>query len=236
MRYDQFRAAWDRALAASRLTPMLEPVERIEVHDLDRSYKVRVGPFAPLDARPFHVTALLSWQWDVLKSARTVMTEEDLYMQLSGRDIYNQFDTAPSWLRVDIVLSANLPLGEPIPMPAQPRVASWLREVTARLEQYEPLLADETVHAADDRGPDALAWKGDQTFKVSCNAQGELLLEGVHLAAWQLVALPRCWDDPDRSDPPPDDQLARLFARINARALGWVDCLDHLASSGSTNS
>ena len=47
--------------------------------------------------------------------------------------------TVKPWMRIDIKLSATLPYGEPIAMPAPKAWAAWAREVLGRLENIEPL-------------------------------------------------------------------------------------------------
>lgn len=51
---------------------------------------------------------------------------------------------------------------------------------------------------------------------------GLLNLEGVTFKAWQLINLPRQWDDSKKSDPYPDDVLLNLAGRI-AKALNVLE-------------
>ena len=130
------------------------------------------------------------------------------------------------------MLNANLPHGKPLPMPSQERRARWIDEAMSRLDRVERLLPKETV-AEDAHGRLAvLAWQSDPVIKATCDAHGALLLEGVELAAWQSIHLPRIWDDPDREeDPPPDQDLARMFARIRGSLYAWMEALDHLVTT-----
>jgi hypothetical protein len=55
------------------------------------------------------------------------------------------------------------------------------------------------------------------------------MLEGVELAAWQSVEVPRILDDPDRElDSGPEETLAAMFVRTRAAVAAWMQALDHL--------
>ena len=73
-----------------------------------------------------------------------------------------------------------------------------------------------------------LAWQGEPEIKLTCTPLGELRLQSVEIGAFQIIELPRRWDDPDREpDDGPQDQLAAMFRRVKAALVAWVDVMDH---------
>jgi hypothetical protein len=230
MRYDEFRAAWDRALTESRMGTFGSPSEMIDTSALGRRYTVSVEPLGGQDAEPFFVTARLAWRWSALHAARTATTEEDMLSAVIGRENVDDIRSEPPWLRVDVRLRASLPWGKPVPMPSSESLARWIGEVSGRLERIEPLVPEETVRETPDGLLEVLAWRGAPRLECATNAKGELQLHSVALESWQALALPRRWDDPDKADPDPAWQLGDLFARLRAALLGWMESLDHLTA------
>ena len=98
MNYDNFRLAWQEALAGAVLRIWGFPDEAIVLPDMARTYRtyVSLGGMPPADA--FNVTAELSWEWDALLSARSETTEEDMLMQILGDGRRNAPTESP-WLR-----------------------------------------------------------------------------------------------------------------------------------------
>jgi hypothetical protein len=69
---------------------------------------------------------------------------------------------------------------------------------------------------------------GEPELKVPCTSGGDLRLESVKLRAFELVTLPRRWDDPEReADDCPRDQLTMMARRVKAALVAWVDLIDH---------
>ncbi len=229
MKYEEFRAAWERALAESGMPAMGLRSESVDLLDMDRTYTVRVAPLGGQDAAPFFVVAELSWRWDALHAARASTTEEDVLTELHGRERAADLDTEPPWLRVDVALHASLPWGEPAAMPTQSNLARWSQEMSGRLESVERLLPDTTVRETEDGMTEMLAWQGTPELVFSCDEEGALALEKVTLRAWQAVTLPRSWSDTSKFDADPEPQLSSLFAHVKTALLGWMECLDHLA-------
>jgi hypothetical protein len=129
----------------------------------------------------------------------------------------------------DDSLSASLPYGKAIPMPAPMAWSKWAREVHGRLERIEPLVPEETTREGRDGRLEILAWQSDPVAKVVCGAAGELRLESVEIAAGQIIELPRHWDDSERNpDVHPAAQLHKLFERVRASLHAWMQALDHL--------
>ncbi len=218
-----------RGLRESKLEVMgLRARETIDLESTDRTFKVFVEPLGGSDAEPFHVSAVLSWTWDSLNTARAATTEEDMLTELFGRDAESDLVTELPRLRVDVELHAGLLFGKPLKMPSQGAWASWAREVIGRLKDTEPLIP--TAHAREDAHGhlEVLAWQGAPEAKISCSPTGELALEAVSIAAMQLLPLPRTFDRAVEPDEHPDEQLAAMFHRVRASLLAWMQALTNL--------
>ena len=224
MNYDDFRMAWQEALAGASLQSWGFTDETILLRNMARAYRTFVwlgGLPPPADA--FNVTAELSWEWDSLLSARSETVEEDMLMQVLGDD-RRDVTTVPPWLRVDVVMHATRTWGKPLPMPAMAIWKRWGTEVESRLD---PLL-QRGVDDHDGRLA-VLAWRGEPEAKFICQADGQLALVAVQIAAWEGVTLPRQWDKPDRGyDEEPDEQLADLLGRVGQALQVWEESLKHL--------
>ncbi len=74
--------------------------------------------------------------------------------------------------------------------------------------------------------------RGDIRIKIQCTAQGELSLAGISVRGFQLVRVPRVWDDPDRRDAEKGNakELARLALRFK-QAL--EECSSSIAELGN---
>ena len=232
MTYDEFRRAWSHALRDSSLpnASAHEGKETMDLRSMDRTFESRVEPVGGQDAEPFYVTATLSWRWDSLLTARTATTEEDMLSELLGREQARGVETEPSWMRVDVTLHATLPYGKPIPMPAPAAWGQWVREVRGRIEEIEPLTPGEHVRSGRERRPEVLAWQEEPVAKMICAPGGELRLASVEIAAWQILEVPRRWDDSDREpDEHPARPLHEMFERVGASLHAWMQAVDHLA-------
>ncbi len=223
MNYDDFRMAWQEALAQARLQTWSFTNETITLRNMARAYRTHVSLGGPSSADAFNVTAELSWEWDALLSARSETVEEDLLMQVLGDDRRGT-PTIPPWLRVDVVLHATRPWGKLLPMPAPAVWQRWVAEVGARLDHL--LLRD--VEDRDDL-PAVLAWRGEPETRFICQPDGQLALAAVQVAAWEGILLPRQWDNPERScEEEPDEQLADLLGRVAQALRVWEEGLRHL--------
>jgi hypothetical protein len=229
MNYEQFRTAWHEALAEVGMGSYLAPpTETLNLGRMSRKYQVYVHFGSSKGVKPFNVTASLSWTWDALQSARTATVEEDVLMELLGME-QRYVDTEQPWLRVDVTLSATLPLDSPLPLPPATVWRQWVADVTARLA---PLLPTELGDEEQDRL--VLSWRGEPESRVRYTPDGELYLTGVTLSAWQGINLPRQWDDPRRErDERPDDQLVDFAHRVCEvlgewkRSLGLLKPIPH---------
>ena len=218
MNYEQFRAAWYAALAQAGMTSHLAPpAETVELGGMSRTYHVYVHLANPGKFDPFHVSAGLSWTWDALQAARTATSEEDALMELLGAD-GRRLDTERPWLTVKVTLSATLPWRFPLPLPDPVVWRAWLADVTGRLEPLLPIVLERR-----DEWSVAFAHRSEPEAEVQPAAGGQLYLTRVKLSPWQVIHLPRQWDDPKRQeDEDPYQQLAR-FRRAGVAGVGRVE-------------
>ena len=226
MRYEDFKELWERTLRASRLGRHGFSEETLNSSTLDRKYSVRVAPPHGQDDRPFHVTAELSWRWSAMHTARTAHSEGDAVTELLG--LRSTLQTVQPWMRVDIVLSATLPYGEPIPMPSPKAWTAWAREVLGRLENIEPLLPEERTREGSEGRIEALAWREEPQVEAKCAPDGQLQLAGVSLAAGVVLELPRQSDSDEQQDEDPEEALVDLFGRLEGALRAWSEVMDHL--------
>jgi hypothetical protein len=95
--------------------------------------------------------------------------------------------------------------------------------------QYRHVVAEKNTREARDGRLEILAWQADPIVKVICGPGGELRLEGVEIAAGQIIELPRHWDDSERKhDEHPAGQVHELFGRVRASLHAWMQAVDHL--------
>ncbi len=67
-------------------------------------------------AEPFHVSAVISFDWDPVDAARSYTGEEDLLTEVVGRR-RRPLRTERRWTRIDLSLHASLPCGSATSMP-----------------------------------------------------------------------------------------------------------------------
>lgn len=229
MQYEQFLSAWNHALRESRLRTLgVHPEEKLDTRNLDREYKVYLEPLGGQDAEPFTVTAAVWFRWDALNTARASTTEEDMLTTLLGHVDAGLVETERPTIRIDIELHATLPWGTTLPLPPRQAWASWVEEVTGRLDDIEPLTPRERIRETTDGRLEVLAWEDEPKVEVAVLPGGDLRIHGVSFAAFQILELPRVLDDPDMVDPEPHEDLRGLFHRVKASLSAWMQALDHL--------
>ena len=183
MNYEEFKRAWLAALRESQLHVFgVEPLrELLDLGSTDRIVKTLVEPFGRYE--PFTVTAKLGWRWDALQSARTATSEEDMLVELFGRETSSRPRTRRPWLRVDIHLQASLTVGKPMPLPTKAVWAAWTHDVMQTLESKTPLIPAENVR--ETRGNlEILGWQGEPEAEVVCERDGEIKLHALTVHAW----------------------------------------------------
>ena len=228
MNYADFRLAFATTLAGSGLAARADASERFDFRDLERTCEVSVEPPGGQDAAPFDVGATLSWEWDALLEARSATTEEEMLMSILGRDHGAAIETERPWLQVFVTLEGLLPMGQSMPMPPQAALQAWAQEVVGRLGRTEPLFPGEVVEETND-GDSLMGWRGTPQVRAACAPDGTLKLERVELLVWETIDLPRIWEDPEREDDGPNEQLAAFFARVLRALQVWMESLRHLA-------
>jgi hypothetical protein len=231
MNHQSFRSAFEAALRLSGLQTFgVGGHDLLDLQHLDRIHRVAVEPSGGQDTEPFLVTASLSWRWSALQTARANTTEEDVVTELLGRGDEVGIRTERPWIRVDIALKATLPHGMPMVMPGPKALRAWCRATTSRIELIESPTSEAQVPDRDDGRLLVLAWQQEEPRVYAvCRSSGELMLDGVELAAWQGIEVPRILDDPDHEpDPEPAEALAAMFGRIRVALSAWTQALDHL--------
>lgn len=227
--YDAFKSAFLAALAESGLPTMGPPphVETLDLKSTDRTVKLYVEPIGAHDRRrtgPFSITGKIWWRWDALNTARTATNEEDIVRELLG-ERRTRPKTECSSLRIDVKLRAGPELSKPLPMPSPQKLEKWAKEAVMRLENVERLVSEDVM---DDEGR-ILAWLGDPEIAATCDASGVLRLQDVTISGFEILRLPRQWDDPDRRpDENPYDRLLLLCNRVKAALHAWGEVADHL--------
>lgn len=227
MRYEEFRDLWMRTIRESGLERFGFPRETLDVRSMDRVFEIRVEPVGGQDAEPFTTTARLAWRWEALQSARTATTEQDLLMSLLGTDALDEVAMEPPTLRVDVALTARLPYGDGYPMASTTRWSTWAAEVVERLRTIEPLVSPEWSRPTLDGRREILAWQSPPRVDAECSLNGELVLRGLEIEAFQFVALARQLDGGDlETDDLAAQQIALLLERVRAALHAWQESLD----------
>jgi hypothetical protein len=218
MRYDEFRDRWQAALRTARLLFHYDrPEETIDLVTTGRRWRVRP---IPRDAEPFHVGAVISFRWDPFESARSYTCEEDLLAELFGRR--GRRSTQRRLLRVDIVFHATLTYGSTIPVPA-PDV--WLPWVAAVEEKLDNAL----TRKRSQKGPGSV-WRGGLEIDARTAPDGSLSLHGMSVPAYEIIVVPRIWDDPRRREREASaaQQVDALAARFRGALDAWVESVAEL--------
>ena len=224
MDYQQFSDLWLEALRQARFPSLhlLHPSETIDIDSMDRSYRAYLWWPETSATKLFGVTAEISWVWDALLSARFATTEEDMLMQIYG-DFGIHEDTEPPWLRIDVTLHASISLDKHFPLPL---LANWQRWVEKVNLELEPILPGGPE--SKEENPNFLAWRSNPEAVITFDPQGHTFLQRVSLEAWQGITLPRQWDNPEKADPNPDQQLFQFAMRIRRALEVWQESLAYL--------
>ena len=222
MNYQEFRDLWHDALREARLQiPYpVGPTEKIDLRSMTRSYELIIYGGSQPRSEPFHMTAKIEWDWDATLSARYATTEEDMLMQIFGDFGIHTEDTVPPILRIDVCLSASVTYGTVYPLPAPVQWQRWVRQASDELQLILPTGYDEEDGIC--------AYSDPIQANVKLLEDGQFNLESMTFKAWQAIRLPRQWDDPEKRDPSPANELQNFANRI-ARAMNAMeDGLSHL--------
>lgn len=222
MNYQEFRNLWHDALREARLQiPYpVGPTEKIDLRSMTRSYELIIYGSSHPKSEPFFMSAKIEWDWDATLSARYATTEEDMLMQTFGDFGIHTEETVPPQLRIDVCLSAGVTYGTIYPMPAVVQWQRWVRQVSDELKLILPTGYDE------DGG--ICAYSDLIQANVKLLEDGQFNLESMTFKAWQLFRLPRQWDDPDKRDPSPVEELRNFANRIARAMIMMEDGLAHL--------
>ncbi|MBI4596075.1 MAG: hypothetical protein HY730_06820 [Candidatus Tectomicrobia bacterium] len=221
MKYEDFRDRWHKALkGAFREVPLhIDPKERIDLNSMDRIYELVLIFGTQPRFEPFYTFISLKWEWDVVFSARYATTEEDMLMQIFG-DFGIHEDTAPPRLRMDVCLTASVPHESIFPIPELKQWLHWVKTASSHLQEILPT-------SYEDEGFIS-SYSGEIDAPVRVLDDGRFYLNKLSFEAWQMVPLPRQWDDPDKCDPDPDEALMDFAHRIAKSLTVWEDSLVHL--------
>jgi len=236
MNYDRFKELWTSAFRDADLVEPFDEAslanETIILNQMTRCYSMFIGHFIPQPADPFFVSGMLSWKWDALQSARTATSEEAVLIELHGNRESAEIETEHPWLRVDIKLMAKLPMDSPQPIPSAPTMQKWTELV---VENVVPHFPSEQFEFSS--GSSVLGWCDEPTVESKCGPDGQLLLIGVEMEAWQPIILPRCWENADHEpQTDPRRQLTVLAKRIRGAITQWTECTKTLQNmDGSMN-
>ena len=218
MRYDEFRDRWQAALRTARLLSHHDrPEETIDLATTARRWRVRPWP---RPAEPFHVGTTISFRWDPFASARAYTCEEDLLTELLGRRTGRS--TQRRLLRVDITLHATLPYGSTTSMPAPDVWLPWVGSVEDKV--------DNALTGRRRRKGAELRWRGDLEIKGRTALDGAFSLHAMSVPAYELIVVPRIWDDPRRREREASaaQQIDGLAGRFRGALDAWTASVGEL--------
>lgn len=220
MRYDEFRNRWQEALqAAGLLSHSDRPEETIDLATTARRWEVHL---LPRGVEPFSVGTTVSFRWDPFDSARSYTCEEDLLTELLGRGARRT--TQRRLLRVDITLGASLPHGSSTPMPASDLWVPWVASVEDSL--------DEALTPKRRRRTEEPHWRGDLEIAGRTTAELDFSFDGMSVSAYEMIVVPRNWDDPVRREKEPSAhaRIEGLAERYRAALDVWTASVTKLAT------
>ena len=228
MRYPEFRDQLEDALRQEGLffTGADRCVEKIELADTVRSWKVYISRGGPGSTEPFHVSAVIGFKWSPVDAARAYTSEEGLLTELVGRSRRSP-RTEPRWTRVDLSLRASLPYGSTTAIPEASVFGAWAAAVVEK--------ADVAFTEVKDRKGRILTVRGghdDLELHARCNPDGAISLAAVAISAFRIVRLRRAWDSPERraADGDSHRELSRLARTFRTAIDDWTQSIAALAT------
>jgi hypothetical protein len=221
LRYEEFRDIWTVMLERHGLL-IHQPSETIDLTTTGRHWEGYTGHSLPQRAEPFHITAMLEYRWDPLENARSFTCEEDLLTELVGRK-HRPTATQPRLIRVDFTLNATLEYGKTVPLPPPEIWGPWTDSLAEKFEKLLPI-------SGGGRKAVVVSWRGELEIQARAALDGTLALSGMSIPAFEMVRLPRVWDDPARREKERDAgaQLDRLARRFRSALDVWMSSVAEL--------
>jgi hypothetical protein len=227
MRYAEFRDRLEDALQEAGLffAHADRRVETIDLDDAGRSWKVYVHRVTPQSAEPFHVSAVIGFEWSPLDAARARTCEEDVLTELMGRR--RPIRTERRWTRIDFSLRASLPYRSTTPMPDPHLFGAWTAAVVEAADDAFTEIAEKKGHVMA-----ILGGHGGVEVQARCERDGVVSLEAVTISGFRTIHLPRVWDDPDRreAERDPHGDLHALARTFKTAFDEWTKSVSELAT------
>ncbi len=228
MRYDEFRNRLKDALQMVGLVRggMGGVTETIDLADSERCWSLNIWGGAPESTEPFHVSAKIGFEWSPVDAARSFTCEEDLLTELLGRRARPP-RTRPWRMRIDLELRATLPYGSTTPVPEPQVLTSWTGSVGEKLDK---LLAD--YEERKGKVVAILGGREEPRLETQCRVPGGLSLTGISVSGFQMVRIPRHWDDPDRREAEKDNskELSRVAWQFRQALDEWTKSVVELGN------
>ena len=218
MRYEGFRDRWQAALRSQQLLFLGDHAdEAIDLGTMSRRWKVHL---LPRDVGPFTVGATIGFRWSPVEAARSYTNEEDLLTELFGRRRPGKA-TQPRLVRVDLGCRAGLPYGSTTPLPSPETWLAWL-------ESVEEAIQDALTPRRKTKGH--ISWCGSVELEGRTAPHGSFSLSALKLPAFEMVAVPRIWDDSRRRDKEPTGvkPIVELAKRFSDAVEQWRTSLGEL--------
>jgi hypothetical protein len=229
MNHEQFlRVVVDELGEAGLEVTPVGRTEHLELRHGDRKVALELPDFGRERDEVLTCWTTVEWTWRALQSARAATTEEDVLVELFGhRSVMPE--TEPGAVRVDVTLKATAPWGSNLTLPDSATWARWSAAVHAALE---PLLGLELVEGEDGQRRVVGGWESP-VVELACDAAGHLTVSRLEARAFELVDIPRVWDDSRRPpDPDPRERLADLARRLVEARTAWREALGELSPHG----
>jgi len=201
-------------------------VETVDLADTVRTWKIYVCRAVPPSAKPFHVSAVIGFEWCPVDAARAYTCEEDLLTELVGRR-RRPLRTERRWTRVDLSLHASLPYGSTTSIPEPHVFGAWSAAV---VEQANAALTE--IEEKKGRVVAVLGGHEDIEVQAHCKPDGVVSLKAVAISGFRTVRVPRVWDSPERreADRDPRDELGQLARRFKTALDEWTKSVSALAT------
>ncbi|MEJ2245791.1 MAG: hypothetical protein P8Y80_06885 [Acidobacteriota bacterium] len=227
MRYHEFRDQMQIALGDAGLSGQYvgDPTETVDLNDMGRRCKIYISGSTTADTEPFYVAAKIAFNWNPFETARSYTREEDLLTEILGRT-KRPSKTKPRHVRVDLVLSATLPHGSTTAVPEPRTFGSWANSLRDKL--------DKVFTEGKWRRGQLVSVKGFlEQIQVDSklDSAGRLSVEGLSIAGFRMVRVPRVWDDPDRreSEKGAEAEISRFVQNFKYSLDQWSSAISELA-------